>query len=203
MYSQYSGNGYPNSSTIYQQHMPGPSQHLGHTPQQQFVPSVQSQSFQPKSENTPTLPAAQNATTASISPAFINPAMMAPVTATYNPAQDTSTLLVALAEDYFTAAHQLAPSVASSLNETELDEYEELISAGLGCLDAALRKVKLAPRVEAKIRLRYASVLFEETNNDMEVETTLSQGITLCERVCSSCDYLFQNKLTSRKESIL
>jgi Cohesin loading factor len=41
---------------------------------------------------------------------------------------------------------------------------------------------RLQPRLEAAVTLRYASVLFEETENVMEAETALSKGITLCER---------------------
>ncbi len=59
----------------------------------------------------------------------------------------------------------------------DVDEYEALIATGLGCLDTALKRVKLGPRMEARIRLRYAGVLLEETENSMEAETTLSKGI--------------------------
>lgn len=95
---------------------------------------------------------------------------------------DKSTLLLALAEEYFEAAHALAPSVTLSMTQSNVDEYENLIATGLGCLDAALKRFKLPPRLEANVRLRYASVLYEETENDMEAETTLSKGIGLCER---------------------
>jgi hypothetical protein len=43
--------------------------------------------------------------------------------------------------------------------------------------------------MEAKVRLRYAGVLFEETENYMEAETALSQGIILCEQVRASPDF--------------
>jgi hypothetical protein len=36
--------------------------------------------------------------------------------------------------------------------------------------------------MEALVRLRYARILFEETENDFEAETALSKGIDLCER---------------------
>lgn len=92
-------------------------------------------------------------------------------------------LLVSLAEEFFDAASELAPTVAMNMTEENIEAYNELIATGLGCLDTALKKVRLAPRVEAKIRLRYAGVLFEETENFMEAETALSKGIVLCERV--------------------
>jgi hypothetical protein len=93
-------------------------------------------------------------------------------------------LLVSLAEEYFQAAHELAPTAALSRTVTDVDTYEQLIATGLGCLDTALKNVRLPPRLEANIRLRYAGVLFEETENSMEAETALSKGIALCDRVC-------------------
>ena len=111
---------------------------------------------------------------------------MAPANPAGSPV-DMPMMLVSLAEEYFGAAHELAPSVALLMTPANVDEYERLIATGLGCLDAALKRVKLPPRVEAKIRLRYAGVLLEETENSMEAETTLIKGIVLCERVCS-CD---------------
>lgn len=58
-----------------------------------------------------------------------------------------------------------------------------MVATGLGCLEVVLGSHKLAPRVEARLQLRYASILAEETNNVMEAETALTKGITLCERV--------------------
>ncbi|TVY48017.1 MAU2 chromatid cohesion factor-like protein [Lachnellula occidentalis] len=95
---------------------------------------------------------------------------------------DKAMLLLALAEEYFEAAHALAPSAVFSMTPTSVDTYEHLIATGLACLDAALKRVKLSPRMEAIVRLRYAGVLYEETENTMEAETALSKGIGLCER---------------------
>lgn len=92
-------------------------------------------------------------------------------------------MLVALAEEYFEAAYTIAPAVSHSMSPADVASYEKLIATGLGCLDTALKQVKLAPRMEANIRLRYAGVLLEETENAMEAETCLSKGISLCERV--------------------
>jgi len=98
---------------------------------------------------------------------------------------DPAMLLMSLAEDYFEAAHALASSVSLSMAPAHLDEYHKLIAMGLGALDTTLKNIpKLEPRVEANIRLRYAGVLYEETENSMEAETALSKGIALCERVC-------------------
>lgn len=96
---------------------------------------------------------------------------------------DRPMLLMSLAEEYFDAAHALAPSTSIALMGDDVETYEKLISTGLGCLDTALKHIRLSPRVEANIRLRYAGVLYEETENFMEAETALSKGIALCERV--------------------
>ena len=110
---------------------------------------------------------------------------MAPVP-TVNVEHEMPNLLTSLAEEYFVAAHELAPVVASTMAPENVDTYQKLIATGLGCLEAALKISTLSPRVEATIRLRYAGVLYEETENSMEAETALSKGIALCDRVC--CD---------------
>ena len=99
---------------------------------------------------------------------------------------DTTSLLLPLAEEYFEAAHALGPAISISMESNHVDVYQKLIATGLGCLDTALRKGKLSPRTEAIVRLRYAGVLHEETENTMEAETTLAKGIILCERVRKS-----------------
>ena len=111
---------------------------------------------------------------------------------------DTAQLLVALAEEYFQAAHELAPTAAVSMSVADVEAYGGLIATGLGCLDTALKRVKLQPRMEANIRLRYAGVLYEETENSMEAETALSKGIALCERVRSMLPSLDQANAAAR-----
>ncbi|KHJ33930.1 putative cohesin loading factor [Erysiphe necator] len=96
---------------------------------------------------------------------------------------DLGKLLISMAEEYFEAAYKLAacttPTVTGNLDEKRL----KLIATGLACLETTLKRVTgLDPRDEACIRLRYAGVLFEETENAMEAETALSKGIELCER---------------------
>ncbi|KAF4628076.1 hypothetical protein G7Y89_g10079 [Cudoniella acicularis] len=113
-------------------------------------------------------------------PSFKNSVRMAPSPGDIQ--ADRSMLLLSLAEEYFDAAHKLAPSLSLSMTPANIEEYEKLIATGLGCLDAALKRVRLPPRLEANVRLRYASVLYEETENTMEAEITLSKGIALCER---------------------
>ncbi|APA07940.1 hypothetical protein SS1G_00438 [Sclerotinia sclerotiorum 1980 UF-70] len=91
-------------------------------------------------------------------------------------------LMVSLAEEYFGAAHELAPAVAVAMTEENVHEYHKLITMGLECLTIALKQLKLPARLEAKVRLRMAGIIYEETNNYAEAETMLGQGIILCER---------------------
>lgn len=102
-------------------------------------------------------------------------------------------LLVSLAEEYFEAAHELAPAATLTMTESHVYAYEKLIATGLNCLEAALKQGRLSPRTEASIRLRYAGVLYEETENFMEAEMALTKGISLCDRVSSSHSDLVQS----------
>lgn len=97
---------------------------------------------------------------------------------------DPYSLLPALAEEYFAAAHDVGLATAQRMDANAVISYQKMIATGLGCLEVALNSGRLEPRLEAKIRLRYASVLLEDTDNVMEAETALSKGITLCEQVC-------------------
>ncbi|ROT39188.1 hypothetical protein SODALDRAFT_276523 [Sodiomyces alkalinus F11] len=76
----------------------------------------------------------------------------------------------------------MSADAAPSTTEAQVWEHQKLISTGLACLEAAVHSNKLPPRQEAKARLRYASILYEETENLQEAETTLFQGIKLCEK---------------------
>jgi len=96
---------------------------------------------------------------------------------------DRSFLLISLAEEYIQAAHKLAPSLATKLDSSHVEEYQKLVATALGCFDALLRKTRPQPRVEANVRLRYASLLYEETTNFSEAENILMKGIKLCEMV--------------------
>ncbi|KAK2739195.1 hypothetical protein FQN57_006638 [Myotisia sp. PD_48] len=95
---------------------------------------------------------------------------------------DYQLLLLALADEYLDAAHSQASLIAASRNPEDLDQYYKLVATGLQCMKTVLKNWRLAPRTEALVRLRYARILYEETNNDTEAETTLSKGIDLCER---------------------
>ncbi|EGC49765.1 conserved hypothetical protein [Histoplasma capsulatum var. duboisii H88] len=98
------------------------------------------------------------------------------------PAIDYHVLLLSLADEYIDAAHSQGTALAVAREEAETNEYYKLIATGLACLEAVLKTWKLPPRTEALVRLRYARILYEETENDSEAETALSKGVDLCER---------------------
>jgi hypothetical protein len=66
--------------------------------------------------------------------------------------------------------------------EADLKHYYKLVSTGLGCMETVLKSFNQTPRDEAKLRLRYASLLIEETENNVEIEEALTKGIALCKR---------------------
>jgi len=124
-------------------------------------------------------------------PAHAGPTRSSSVSSTRSPAPapglipyhaDTNALLISVAEELFTKARESAAALADSMDAASLKEYQKMMATGLGCLEVVLGSHKLAPRVEARLQLRYASILSEETNNVMEAETALTKGITLCER---------------------
>ncbi|EAW08657.1 uncharacterized protein ACLA_095900 [Aspergillus clavatus NRRL 1] len=92
------------------------------------------------------------------------------------PPIDYQVLLLCLADEYLNTAHSQGTLIALSGQEMEIEEYYKLVATGLGCLEAVLKNWRLQPRMEALVRLRYARVLFEETENDLEAETALSKG---------------------------
>jgi hypothetical protein len=96
---------------------------------------------------------------------------------------ETLPLLLYVAEDCFEKANAGAQQVAASMSASEVAEHHKLVATGLGCLNIALKSNKLWPRLEARLCLRYASILVEETTNIMEAETTLTRGISVCETV--------------------
>ncbi|KAL7936711.1 cohesin loading factor domain-containing protein [Trichoderma chlorosporum] len=92
-------------------------------------------------------------------------------------------LMIAVAEECLEKARNASHDVAMTLCPNQVDEYQELIATSLSCLEAALQSnSQLAPREEARVRLRYAALLQEETENLMEAETALAKGIPLCDK---------------------
>jgi hypothetical protein len=73
--------------------------------------------------------------------------------------------------------------LARNPRDADVDHYYNLISAGLGCIDSVLKNCKFPhPKIEARLQLRYANLLLEETENDEELQDILTKGIALCER---------------------
>ena len=95
---------------------------------------------------------------------------------------DYQLLLLSLADEYLAAAHGRGMLSALAKHEASVDQYYKLIATALGCIESVLKNWRLQPLKEAQIRLRYAQILFEETENDLDAETTLSKGIEICER---------------------
>ncbi|KAG8532133.1 uncharacterized protein KY384_003772 [Bacidia gigantensis] len=98
------------------------------------------------------------------------------------PSVNHATLLLALAEQYFGLAYGPESKEANAASISEGDNYFKLISAGLGCLETVLAKCTVAPEQEALVRLRYASILYEETEDVMEAEEALSKSISVADR---------------------
>lgn len=96
---------------------------------------------------------------------------------------NTVPLMAAVSEECLEKARSMSHDVAMTLDPEAVTEYQKLIATGLSCLEALLQNSRLTPREEARIRLRYATVLHEETDNMMEAETALTKGISLCDKV--------------------
>ena len=102
---------------------------------------------------------------------------------TPKPNVDYQSVLLALADEYINTAHGMSTTLAVANDSEREEKYYGLISTAMGCLESVLNNYRLSnPRKEARIRLRLATLLLEETENDMEAEEVLSKGITLCER---------------------
>lgn len=105
-----------------------------------------------------------------------------PILSHPSPHVETLPLLLCIAEDCFVRANTAAQNVAKSMLSDEVMEHHKLVATGLGCLEIAMTSNKLTPRLEARLCLRYASILMEETTNIMEAETALTRGIAMCEK---------------------
>jgi hypothetical protein len=96
---------------------------------------------------------------------------------------DLQPVLLGLADQYVSKAHGMSSYLARNPQEADIDQYYRLISAGLGCMESVLKNWKFPdPKVEARLQLRYANLLLEETENDGELQDLLTRGIALCER---------------------
>lgn len=95
---------------------------------------------------------------------------------------DLIVLILSAADEYIAAARSLGSLAAMSIKKADLSQYYKLMATALGCMESVLKKYSQAPRDEALLRLRYASLLVEETDNNAEIEETLAKGIALCNR---------------------
>lgn len=91
-------------------------------------------------------------------------------------------LLISLSNEYIDAARQLGPRVTLLADPNDSETYNGLIAAGLSCLEAALGHFSFPPRLDAAITFRYATLLFEETDNHDQLERILSKSILKCDR---------------------
>lgn len=162
-------------SQSFQQPKPTPA-----TPQQQTppqpTPSQQFSSSQPKSHPKvviPRPPSHQLTSPTKAAPAQVQQKAL--------PA-DLSVMLLSAADEYIAAARDLGPLVVRRKKDSDVQQYYKLMSTAMGCMDAVLKKYNMQPRDEAKLRLRYASLLIEETDNTTEIEEILSKGVSLCGR---------------------
>lgn len=97
---------------------------------------------------------------------------------------DNQAVLLGLSDEYISAAYSMGAGLSTvDVDEAQLDHYHSLLATGMGCLETVLKNFRTSDaRKEARIRLRFASLLFEETDNDLEAEECLSKGISSCER---------------------
>ncbi|KXT04796.1 hypothetical protein AC578_9732 [Pseudocercospora eumusae] len=105
-------------------------------------------------------------------------------------------ILLSLSDEYIKAAYSMSCSLAGAdVSVGALEEYQNLLATGMTCLDTVLKNYAIPDkRKEARVRLRLASLLFEETDNDWEAEETLSKGIPVCERArLSDLKYAMQH----------
>ncbi|KAK4169182.1 cohesin loading factor [Cladorrhinum sp. PSN259] len=105
-----------------------------------------------------------------------------PVTPGGSSHAETLPLLLSVAEECLEKADAAARVAAKTMSRGDIEEHHKLVATALGCFDVALKSNKLYPRLEARIGLRYASVLAEETSNIMDAETTLTRALAVCEK---------------------
>lgn len=91
-------------------------------------------------------------------------------------------MLLSAADEYIAAARNMSAIIVRDKKDADIQRYQQLMATAMGCMDTVLKDFNLQPRDEAKLRLRYASLLIEETNNATDIEEILSKQISLCGR---------------------
>jgi hypothetical protein len=110
----------------------------------------------------------------------LNSSQMPPTPIPPPPKAEYQPMLLAFADEYVNAAYSMSSLVDS---DEKRDEYHRLISMGMACLHSLLNNYRQSDaRREARIRLRLASLMIDETNNDEQIEEILSRGVSLAER---------------------
>ncbi len=169
----YNANAYQGNSTVTP--FGGALQHRQPIPQSQ----TQQRAF---AVAIPALSAPASALAANASSGYSGRQSMPPPPPYQSPPLDYQLLLLSLAEEYFAAAYGFGSMVDIARRESKMQSYYKMMATGLGCLEAVLKHFKMEPEREAIVRLRYATILFEETENTMEAEESLNKGIVLCDR---------------------
>ncbi|KAF2221301.1 cohesin loading factor-domain-containing protein [Elsinoe ampelina] len=96
---------------------------------------------------------------------------------------DRKLILLSLADQCISTARSMSNSLARSSSDSGYEEYQNLMTTGLQCLHAAIQQWKVGDaRTLVRLRLQYATLLFEETDSDDIAQSQLSQGTTACDR---------------------
>lgn len=92
-------------------------------------------------------------------------------------------LLITLGEQYLAAAYRCSADAAVSGASASIDQYHKLLATTIGCFESFLITNRVADSaLKARVSLRLARILLEETDNDAMIEDVLGKGIALCER---------------------
>ena len=87
-------------------------------------------------------------------------------------------MLLALSDEYINAAYSMSSYIES---DEQRNEYHRLMSTGMACLEILLSNYRQSDaRREARIRLRLANLMVDETDNDEDVVEILAKGKALC-----------------------
>lgn len=97
---------------------------------------------------------------------------------------DYRLLLLSLADDYIAQARLLTADIVDRERDAAPEQYYRLMATGMRCLERCISTHSPGEdhRAEALLRLRYAVLLYEETDNKEELETLLGLSISFCER---------------------
>lgn len=103
---------------------------------------------------------------------------------TCNEPVDYRVLLLSLADQYIDEARSMSAYIAHEGSVVDSDQYCKLMATAFCCYEKVLSQnwTNKKPRDEALVRLRYATCLFEDTENDHEAENILNKGISFCEK---------------------